>query len=142
MVTELSSTLNISHSGTLPQVPFLAIKEKILGKKYDLSIAFVSPAKAQALNIEHRNKEYVPNTLSFAYDNMSGEIVLCMSAMKKQNKAWGMDIDTYVTFIIIHSMLHLVGMDHGDIMERKEKQLLTFFTSHSIPNETIHRSRH
>lgn len=61
-------THNLSVStthGTLPEVPFLAIKEKVLGKKYELSIAFVSPAKAQAINIAQRGKDYIPNTLSF-----------------------------------------------------------------------------
>ncbi len=134
--------LSVSSNGTLPSVPFLAIKEAVLGKKYELSIAFVTPKQAQALNIEHRGKDYVPNTLSFSYDKKSGEIILCASALRKQYKEFDMDYDTYVTFIVIHSMLHLKGMLHGDIMERKERQLLKQFASSSKYNEIIHRSRH
>lgn len=124
--------------GTLPGVPFLAIKEKVLGTSYDLSIAFVSPADAQALNIERRNKDYIPNTLSFSLTDTSGEIVLCMSALKKQYKDFDMDLDTYIIYILIHSMLHLKGMTHGGTMERKEKQLLAFFTTHEITNNRRH----
>lgn len=124
--------------GTLPGVPFLAIKEKVLGKSYDLSIAFVSPADAQALNIQHRNKDYIPNTLSFSLTDTSGEIVLCMSALKKQHRDFDMDLDTYIIYILIHSMLHLIGMEHGGTMERKEKKLLAFFTTHEITNNRRH----
>lgn len=120
--------LTVSANGTLPSVPFLAIKEKVLGKRYELSIAFVSPARAQALNIEHRDKDYVPNTLSFSLTPTSGEIILCKSAMQKEYKKFDMDFDTYVIFIVIHSMLHLKGMTHGSTMERTERQLLAFFT--------------
>ncbi len=139
-----AENFTVSTNGTLSipeSVPFLAIKEKILGKKYNLSIAFVSPKIAQALNIEHRNKDYIPNTLSFSLSKTSGEIILCKSELRKQYKKFSMTYDTYLTFIVIHSMLHLIGMKHGSTMEHKEKQLLTFFTS-SITNETNHRSRH
>lgn len=134
--------ISITSNGTLPKVPFLAIKEKVLGKRYEISIAFVSPAKAHALNIEHRNKDYVPNTLSFSLTKTSGEIIMCISAIKKQYKDFNMNLETYIIFLLIHSMLHLKGMEHGSTMEHKEKQLLTFFTSPIIQNETIHRSRH
>lgn len=134
---EKNLSVSISN-GTLPGVPFLAIKEKVLGKKYELSIAFVSPSRAQALNIEHRNKNYIPNTLSFSLTATSGEIILCMSALKKQYKEWDMDLDSYITYILIHSMLHLIGMEHGGTMERKEKKLLAFFTTHEIKHNRRH----
>jgi probable rRNA maturation factor len=121
--------LLVTADGTLPSVPFLALKEKILGKKYELSLSFVRPPKAQMLNIAHRGKDYVPNTLSFPLTDTSGEIVLCKSAMRKEYKNFGMEYDTYVLYIIIHSMLHLKGFDHGSTMDTKEQQLLKLFTS-------------
>ena len=124
--------LTVTTKGTLTtelqRVPFLDIKEKILGTTYELSIAFVSPQKAQSLNQTHRKKTYVPNTLSFSLSKKSGEIVLCLSAIKKQYKDFDMDLRTYITFLIIHSMLHLKGYEHGSTMEHKEKQLLAFFS--------------
>lgn len=137
IIEEKNLSVSIQR-GTLPGVPFLGLKEKVLGTSYDLSIAFVSPADAQALNIQHRNKDYIPNTLSFSLTDTSGEIVLCMSALKKQYKDFDMDLDTYIIYILIHSMLHLKGMTHGGTMERKEKQLLAFFTTHEITNNRRH----
>jgi probable rRNA maturation factor len=123
-----TDNLTVSTIGTLPSVPFLALKEKILGKKYELSIRFAAPAEAQALNIAHRSKDYVPNTLSFPLSETSGEIVLCRSAMRKEYKQFDMTYETYMVFIVIHSMLHLKGFEHGSTMERKERDLLALFT--------------
>ncbi len=123
------TNLSVSSNGTLPRVPFLALKEKILGTRYELSIAFVTPRVAQELNRTHRGKDYIPNTLSFSLSKNAGEIVLCTRAMRAQYKTHDMDYDTYVTYIVIHSMLHLKGMEHGSTMERKETELLRLFTS-------------
>lgn len=130
--------LTVSTDGTLPRVPFLALKEKILGKSYELSIAFITPTRAQALNVTHRNKDYIPNTLSFSISKSAGEIVLCKSALRREHKKFAMSYEQYLIYIVIHSMLHLKGMKHGRIMESKEKHLLAFFT----PHEIIHRRRH
>lgn len=117
----------VSYSGTLPRVPFLAMKEKILGKGYELSVAFVTEKKAQSINIERRKKDYVPNTLSFPLSKQSGEIILCKSILQKQYKDFDMSYTDYIIFILIHSMLHLKGMDHGPAMEKIEQKLLGQF---------------
>jgi len=126
MVEEYSN-LTISGKGTLPNVPFLAIKEAVLGKKYELSVRFVDPLTAQQLNITHRQKDYVPNTLSFSLSDTSGEIVMCRSAIRAEYKKFSMTHSTYLIFLFIHSSLHLLGMDHGSTMETKEQFFLKKF---------------
>jgi ssRNA-specific RNase YbeY (16S rRNA maturation enzyme) len=44
---------------------FIEIKNKILGKDYDLSWAFISPKKIQKLNLEYRNIDKPTDILSF-----------------------------------------------------------------------------
>lgn len=119
--------LTVSINGTLPRVPFLAIKEKVLGKRYDLSVTFVSETIAKSLNKKHRNKTYIPNTLSFSLTQTSGEIVMCIPAIKKEYKKFDMTYTKYLTFLLIHSMLHLKGYEHGSTMEAKEQYYLAFF---------------
>lgn len=126
MVEEYSN-LTISGKGTLPNVPFLAIKEAVLGKKYELSIRFVDPTTAQQLNMTHRQKDYVPNTLSFSYSKTSGEIVMSRAAIRKEYKKFEMSHTAYIIFLLIHSSLHLLGMDHGSTMENKEQFFLKKF---------------
>ena len=74
----MSDTFTISNTtkGKLPRLPFDVMKEKVLGKDYDLSLVFLSPAKAKQLNIKHRNKSYTPNILSFPLDKKNGEIFI------------------------------------------------------------------
>jgi len=49
-------------------------------------------------------------------------------AMRREYKDFDMTYDDYLVFIIIHSMLHLKGMEHGSTMEHKERTLLALFT--------------
>lgn len=137
---DTSPNLTISSSGTLPRVPFLAVKNKILGVSYELSIAFVPSSKARALNIRYRKRDYVPNTLAFPLSKKSGEITLCASELRKQYKNFDMNYDTFVLFIIIHSMLHLKGYAHSSTMERKERELLKKFTSLNGKTKDIRRN--
>lgn len=123
------NTLTVSGKGTLPSVPFLAIKEGVLGKTYDLSIRFAGPAVAQELNRIHRGKTYIPNTLSFSLSDTSGEIVLCRTAIRREYKKFNMSYTTYIAFLIIHSSLHLLGYEHGGTMEDKEQFFLKRFES-------------
>ncbi len=116
------------QNGTLPRVPFLALKEKVLGKSYELSIAFVDEKTAQSLNKKYRNKTYIPNTLSFSLTPKSGEIVLCISAIKKEYKNFEMTYKKYLIFLVIHSMLHLKGFEHGSTMESMEQKYLKLFS--------------
>mgnify|MGYP000184471649 CR=1 FL=1 len=131
MATREEKNLSVTKHGTLPRVPFLAIKEKVLGKTYDLSISFVDEKTAQQLNITHRQKDYIPNTLSFSLCTIpgkkSGEIVMCIAAIKKEYKKFEMSYDNYLVFLLIHSMLHLKGYEHGSTMEDKEQHYLAFF---------------
>jgi rRNA maturation RNase YbeY len=143
-VIEYSNNLTISQSkGKLSSLPFSDIKELVLGKRYELSIHFASPDEAQQLNITHRNKDYTPNTLSFPYTKTSGEIILCEEAMKKQHLDFELSYHDYVIYILIHSMLHLKGFEHGSTMESKEAYFLKKLTKQTNnKNEKKHSSRH
>jgi probable rRNA maturation factor len=139
--------LTVTGPGTLSiieGVPFLAIKEKILGKAYELSVSFVVSEKAKSINQTYRGKDYVPNTLAFPLDTKSGEIIMCIPAMRAEHKKFDMDLHTYLIFLFIHSCLHLKGYAHGGTMERMEQQLLKLFsnTQPSTHGKTQHNRRH
>lgn len=113
--------------GKVPTLPFVDMKNKILGKNYDLSIAFLGTNSAQKINISSRGKNYIPNTLSFPYEKNSGEIILCPIIIQKQAKQNGVSYKNYLAYIVIHSMLHLKGFDHGVKMESLEEKFLQEF---------------
>lgn len=105
-----------------PSHPYELIKNDILGKRYSLSVAFIGSTQAQKLNKEHRNKDYVPNVLSFPLTKTDGEIFIAPSVAKKESKKFGMTSDGYIGFLYIHALLHLKGLDHGDTMDKAEKK--------------------
>ena len=120
--------LTISANGSLPKVPFLDIKEAILGKGYELSISFVGPKVAQQLNKQYRDKDYIPNTLSFPMTKTAGELFICRTVAHREWHKFCTSYDDYIVFLIIHSMLHLKGMEHGSTMEQQEKKWMKFFS--------------
>lgn len=127
---KLSISVTLKGKATTSTLPFKVVEEiknKILGKSYELSVVFVGTSLAKKINMERRKKSYTPNTLSFAYDKNLGEIIVCPMVVKKQalqNKAKYPD---YLAFILIHSMLHLKGMEHGDQMDKLELKYLKLF---------------
>lgn len=133
--------LTISANGSLPKVPFLGIKEAILGKNYELSISFVGPKVAQQLNKQYRDKDYIPNTLSFPMTEKSGELFICRTVAHREWHKFCKNYDDYIVFLIIHSMLHLKGMEHGSTMESKEAFFMNRFV-HTPTHEATNNRRH
>src|SRR3989338_7754380 len=106
--------------GRLPRLPFEIIKDRILGKNYELSIAFVSKDRARNLNKKLRGKDYTANILSFPFDKNSGELIICPSEVKKQAGKFNKTEKQFLGFLVIHGMLHLKGLEHSDMMEMKQ----------------------
>ena len=69
-----------THSGMSPF--FNSIKEVVLGKKYDLSFAFVGPKKMRETNKLYRDKDYATDILSFELEKNAGEILICKTAAR------------------------------------------------------------
>lgn len=100
---------------------FTRIKESVLGKRYDLSVAFLSPRQMrEAMSYRYgaaARRKKVSNVLSFPLSKTSGEILICKSAAKPYS----------IEFLFIHGLLHLKGLKHGATMEREEDRLLKRF---------------
>jgi len=100
------------------------IKNEILSEKYYLSVNFISPKIAQDLNIRYREKDYIPNILSFPLSKNEGEIYICLSVARKEAKKFSLSYKDFITLLIIHGCLHLKGIDHGDKMDKLENKYL------------------
>ena len=130
MQTLESKNISISRTtkGKLPSLPFVRLKDTILGKNYNLSVAFVSPKEAQQINIQSRGKDYVPNVLSFSLEKNEGELIMCLSQIRKETKKYEKRYDDLLLFLVIHGMLHLKGFDHGSTMEGLEEKYIKKFS--------------
>jgi rRNA maturation RNase YbeY len=101
---------------------FEKIKNDILGKKYELSIALVSEKKSREINKKYRKKDKPTNILSFTLTKNSGELILCPTLIKKEIKKFNRTFPKLVGFLVIHGMLHLKGLEHSSTMERLEEK--------------------
>ncbi len=118
---------NMSKRKT-PSLPFHVVKDHILGKDYEMSLVFTTKEKALELNITHRQKDYVPNILSFPYTKESGDIFIHLATAKKQHADFDLNFEDYILFLFIHGCLHLKGSEHSSTMEKEEIRLLKKFT--------------
>jgi probable rRNA maturation factor len=89
----------------------------------DLGIAFATPSEMRALKLQHLGIEEATDVLSFPIDaredlpagvpRQLGDVVLCPQVV---GEAWRAPL--------VHGLLHLLGYEHGDEMERRERELL------------------
>ena len=112
----------------VPRFAYTAIAAAVL-PEWDLSLAFVTPVKARALNARMRGASYIPNVLSYALGKQSGEIIVCPDEAEKQAAAYGMSNRKFILYLFIHGLLHLKGLAHGVTMEKRERTLLAQFAS-------------
>lgn len=113
-------------------LPFEAMKDLILGKKYELSLVFVGNSVSKRLNSSLRGKDRPTNILSFPLSKESGEIFIDLPLSTRQAKKIDLKLEVWIGKLFIHGLLHLKGMDHGDTMDKAE---IKFFKKFNLVSE-------
>ncbi|MGN0489536.1 MAG: rRNA maturation RNase YbeY [Ruminococcus sp.] len=106
----------------------------------EISVTFVDNQEIRKLNAQYRNKDTETDVLSFpmgengVYDtNMDtgakilGDVVISMEKAVEQSKAFDHSLQREVGYLTAHSVLHLLGYDHIENMDRvrmREKEEL------------------
>lgn len=115
-------TVSRKTRGEIPPLPYQRVKDSVLGKKYELDISFVDTTTSTQLHKEFKKKSGPANILSFPYEKDSGEIIIHLETVRRQARHYGRTYHEHLLFLIIHGMLHLLGHEHGDEMERLEER--------------------
>ncbi|HDO23609.1 MAG TPA: rRNA maturation RNase YbeY [bacterium] len=100
------------------------IKNKILGKEYDLSIVSAKDDLMKKLNSVYRNKYKTTNTLSFSLSKEMGEIFINITLAKKEAAKAKIPSEQYIDYLFTHSILHLKGYAHGKRMREEENKIM------------------
>ncbi len=121
------SITNMTKGNPLKGLPFQLIKDKVLGKKYELSLVFCGPRKSRELNFKFRGKNKPTNVLSFPLSQNSGEIFIAPAVVKKEASKFGKTFNAFIAQLLIHGLFHLKGMEHGGTMEKAEAKIQKYF---------------
>lgn len=114
-----------------PKHPYEALAKAVL-PGYDISLVFAGETRARALNKSLRNKDYIPNVLSYLSGKKSGEIIICLTEARRQAPEYKLSYPQFVAYLFIHGLLHLKGLPHGTRMERYEEKLMASFLRVSL----------
>jgi len=138
------SITNLTRHERVPRFAYGKVAATVL-PGWDVSLVFVSTARARALNERLRRKTYVPNVLAYSVGEKNGEVFICLAQAQKQAADYEMTGRIFVLYLFIHGLLHLKGAAHGGTMERSEQKLLARFAKSRTRARThvpTHHHRH
>lgn len=107
--------------GKLPNLPFVDIKNFVLGNEYELSLVFIGSTLSKRLNRERRGMNKPANVLSFPLTKTSGEIFIDIGHATKQSTRFKTTPIKFIGLLFIHGLHHLKGFEHGSKMEAGEE---------------------
>lgn len=118
---------NTKSNPPLNGLLLVKIKNAILGERWNIELALVTPKESLRLNSIYRKKSKPANVLSFRLSSNEGQIIICPSTASKQAEEFSLSKMDFINYLFIHGLLHLKGLEHGSIMENKEKRFSAEF---------------
>jgi probable rRNA maturation factor len=104
----------------------------------EVSVTFTDNEKIRELNAQYRNIDKATDVLSFPLfdedfedeeDLALGDVVLSLEKAASQAEEYGHSFERECAFLVVHSVLHLLGYDH-ETSEEDEKEM--FFRQEEI----------
>ena len=120
----LKSTVRTAIAATLRHEEFF--------RDAEVSVTFCDDAHIRTLNAEYRKKDASTDVLSFPiYEKgeafttpdvpvLLGDIVISLERAKEQGEKIGNTLEEEVSFLTVHSTLHLLGYDHETSQEDED----------------------
>lgn len=117
---------------TVRKAIFNTLVSEGFGYDTEVSVTFTDDEKIRELNKKYRNKDASTDVLSFPmYDDLSeldnafgeislGDIVISLETAARQGYSLYHSIYHEVSFLTVHSVLHLLGYDHEKSREDEE----------------------
>ncbi len=124
---------------------FLEKIAKFLSPK-DVELVFLNDEEMKKLNQIQRGINKSTDVLSFPLENIApeiplGSVVINLDLAKGKAKELGHSLESEISLLFIHAMLHLLGLDHEKDegqMRAKEKELIELF---KLPQSLIARTQ-
>lgn len=134
MPTLVTRKRNLKHNvpGRLIARLGNAMLAALLLPEAELSVLLTDDPGIHRLNREHRQKDKPTDVLAFAMDEsvpdpagILGDVVISLDTAERQARARRRPLIEEVRFLLAHGVLHLVGFDHADPIEKREMVAMT-----------------
>ena len=88
--------------------------EAMAGDQRALCVRVVDAPEGEALNARFRGGKRATNVLAFAADaaELLGDIAVCAPVALREAAAQGKTMEDHCAHLVVHGVLHLLGMDH------------------------------
>ena len=105
--------------------------EGIDEERTEISVTFVEAEEIRELNRDYRDNDKVTDVLSFPqFDDLNdipdfgeiclGDVVICKDRAEEQAEEFGHSFEREIIYLFTHSILHLLGYDHMEEVEKQE----------------------
>ena len=138
LITRDEYPLSKNLIGNLDQF-FISILSSESIEDSNINLSFISSEEMQELNKQFRGIDKDTNVLSFENQDISrehtkvlGDIAICYPYVVNEAIVSEKDLDSHISHMFIHGILHILGYDHAneseaDNMESKEIEFLSKF---------------
>ena len=138
LITRDEYPLSENLIGNLDQF-FISILSSESIEDSNINLSFISSEEMQELNKQFRGIDKDTNVLSFENQDISrehtkvlGDIAICYPYVVNEAIVSEKDLDSHISHMFIHGILHIFGYDHeneseADNMESKEIEFLSKF---------------
>lgn len=111
------------------------LREQRVPDDMEVSLLLVDEPAMADLNRVHMGVEGPTDVLAFPVDApgttlpgepaLLGDVVVCPQVARRQAQEHGRDAVDEVRMLVVHGLLHLLGMDHADPRDEREMFALT-----------------
>jgi probable rRNA maturation factor len=112
------------------------------GRDFDCLIS--GDAELRRLNREFRGRDYATDVLSFPAGGRAGslgDIAISVARARAQARRYGHTTEQEVRILMLHGLLHLLGMDHESDAGRMARAEHRWRERLGLPNGLIERAR-
>ncbi|WP_308149817.1 rRNA maturation RNase YbeY [Spiroplasma sp. AdecLV25b] len=137
MVTKNLNIVNVYNEHCYDINTFNVFSQKILQtlasklnakKPWMIAVIFSDETTSQQLNIDYRQKDYVPDVLSFGNEDDNfptedneirdlGDVYICYAKAVNQAQTYVHSLIRELCFLFLHGLLHTLGYDHQTVEE-------------------------
>ena len=103
------------------------LKVENLDENVEVSVSFVGDEEIRDLNRDYRGVDKSTDVLSFPMDDefiivsrILGDVIINTRRVMEQAKELGHSNERELSYLTVHSILHLLGYDHMEDEDKKE----------------------